>query len=64
MSLDKPAPRKGQGLPVLRLSRRKNLADERPKAGEQLTATGEDGQPMRLTVQRELSFLKGPDFTP
>jgi len=49
---------------VLRPPRRKNLADERPKAGEQLTATGEDGQPVRLTFQRELSFLKGPDFTP
>ncbi|HLM42975.1 MAG TPA: hypothetical protein VK458_03855 [Myxococcaceae bacterium] len=49
---------------MLRPPRRKNLADERPKAGEQLTATGEDGQPVRLTFQRELSFLKGPDFTP
>ncbi len=64
VSLDKPVPRKGKGLPVLRFSRRKNLADERPRSGEQLTATGEDDQPVRLTFQRELSFLKGPDFTP
>lgn len=49
---------------MLRFSRRKNLADEPPRAGEQLTATGEDGQPVRLTFQRELSYLKGPDFTP
>jgi hypothetical protein len=32
--------------------------------GERLTATGEAGQPVRLTVQREHSFLTGPDFTP
>jgi hypothetical protein len=29
-----------------------------------LDAASEDGQPVRLTVQRELSFLVGPGFTP
>ncbi|HYO53014.1 hypothetical protein [Archangium sp.] len=64
VSLDKPLPRKGTDLPVLRFPGRKNLLDERLEAGERLTATGEDGQPVRLTIQREHSLLKGPDFTP
>ncbi len=64
VSLDKPVSRKGADLPVLRFTGRKNLADERLKAGEQLTATDEAGQPVRLTLQREQSFLLGPDFTP
>ncbi|HYO65845.1 MAG TPA: hypothetical protein VEU33_07170 [Archangium sp.] len=64
VSLDTPLARKGADLPVLRFSGRKNLVDERLKTGEQLTATGDAGQPVRLTVQREHSFLKGPDFTP
>jgi hypothetical protein len=64
VSLDTPLARKGTDLPVLRFSGRKNLVDERLKAGEQLTATGQEGQPVRLTVQREHSLLKGPDFTP
>jgi len=62
--LDKPARRKGKDLPVLRITGRANVADKRLQTGEQLTATGEEGQPLRLTVQREQSFLKGPDFTP
>ncbi len=64
VSLEKPVARKGKGLTTLRFPGRKNAADGRFRAGEQLTATGEDGKPMRLTVQRELSFLVGPDFTP
>jgi hypothetical protein len=64
VSLEKPVPRQGKGLATLRFPGRKNAADGRFRSGEQLTATREDGQPVRLTVQRELSFLVGPDFTP
>lgn len=63
-TLDKPLPRKGPALPVLRFERRKNLAGQQLHAGEALTATSEDGQPVRLTLQRELSYLVGPDFSP
>jgi hypothetical protein len=62
--LEKPAPRRGKGLATLRFAGRKNVTEGRLRAGEQLVATSEDGQPVRLTVQRELSFLVGPDFTP
>ncbi len=64
VSLEKPVARQGKGLATLRFSGRKNAADGRFQAGEQLTATREDGKPVRFTVQRELSFLVGPDFTP
>jgi hypothetical protein len=64
VSLEKPVPRQGKGLATLRFPGRKNAADGRFRPGEQLTATREDGQPVRLTVQRELSFLVGPGFTP
>jgi len=64
VSLEKPVPRQGKSLATLRFPGRKNAADGRFRSGEQLTATREDGQPVRLTVQRELSFLVGPDFTP
>jgi hypothetical protein len=64
VSLEKPVPRQGKGFATLRFPGRKNAADERLRSGVQLVATREDGQPMHLTVQRELSFLVGPDFTP
>jgi hypothetical protein len=64
VSLEKPVPRQGKGLATLRFPRRKNATDGRFRSGEQLTATREDGQPVRVTVQQELSFLVGPDFTP
>jgi hypothetical protein len=64
VSLEKPVQRQGKGLTALRFPERKNAADGRFRAGEKLTATREDGKPVRLTVQRELSFLVGPDFTP
>jgi hypothetical protein len=64
VSLEKPAPQKGKGHATLRFPGRKNTGDGRFRTGDQLTATREDGQPLRLTVQRELSFLVGPDFTP
>jgi hypothetical protein len=64
VSLEKPVQRQAKGLSTLRFPGRKNAADGRFRAGEKLTATREDGQPVRLTVQRELSFLVGPDFTP
>jgi hypothetical protein len=64
VSLEGQAPRKDKGPPVLRFERRKNASGERLKAGEKLTAVGEDARPVRLTVQRELSYLVGPDFTP
>ena len=62
--LEKPAPSPGKGLATLRFAGRKNLSEGKLREGEQLVATGETGQPMRLTVQKELSFLVGPDFTP
>jgi hypothetical protein len=40
------------------------VAGERLKEGETLTAVGKGARPVRLTVQRELSYLVGPDFTP
>jgi hypothetical protein len=65
VSLEKPVSRpKGKSLTTLRFPGRKNAADGRFRAGEQLIATREDGQPVRLTVQRELSYLVGPGFTP
>jgi hypothetical protein len=64
VSLDASLAHKGKDLPVLRFSGRKNLLEERLKVGEQLTAMDEAGQPVRLTVRHEHSFLKGPDFTP
>jgi hypothetical protein len=64
VTLDKPLPRQNKGPITLRFGPRKNVADQRLKAGEQLSATLGGGQPVRLTVQRELSFLVGPDFTP
>ncbi len=64
VSLAGPVPAKGSAPAVLRLPERKNEAGTRLKAGERLTATREDGKPVRLTVERELSFLPGPDFTP
>jgi hypothetical protein len=64
VTLDKPLPRQGKGLVRLGFAPRKNTAELRLKAGEQLVATREAGPPVRLTIQRELSFLVGPDFTP
>jgi len=64
VTLDKPLRRKDGKPPVLRFQRRENLADKRLRAGERLSATDEDGKPVGLTLQRELSFLAGPDFTP
>ncbi|WP_146209975.1 hypothetical protein [Vitiosangium sp. GDMCC 1.1324] len=53
-----------RALPVLRFERHENLAGQQLRAGEPLSATGEDGKPVRLTIQRELSSLVGPDFSP
>jgi hypothetical protein len=64
VSLEKPVARKDKGVATLRFPGRKNAAEGRFRAGEQLTGTAKDGKPVRLTVQRELSFLMGPDFTP
>jgi hypothetical protein len=64
VSLEGTARKQGADLPALRFTRRKNAASERLKEGETLTAVREDGQPVRLTVRRELSYLVGPDFTP
>jgi hypothetical protein len=64
VSLESPVPGKGAASAVLRLPERRNDAGARLSAGEQLTAVREDGTPVRLTVERELSFLPGPDFTP
>ncbi len=64
VSLEGQAPARDKAPPVLRFERRKNVAGERLKAGETLTAVGKGARPVRLTVQRELSYLVGPDFTP
>jgi len=62
--LEKPATRRGKEFATLRFAGRKNATEGRLRVGEKLAATGEDGKLVRLTVQRELSFLVGPDFTP
>ena len=64
VSLERPVPRTGEKLPVLRLTGRKNEPGARLKAGERLTATREDGEAVTFTVERQLSFLLGPDFAP
>jgi hypothetical protein len=64
VTLEAPLSAKGPGPVLLRVPERKNDAGARLKAGEQLAAALEDGTPVRLTVERELSFLPGPDFTP
>jgi hypothetical protein len=64
VSSEKPVPCQSKGLATLPFPGRKNAADGRLRTSEQLTAIREDGQPMRLTLQRELSFLVGLDFTP
>lgn len=64
VSLEAPVSAKGPGPALLRVPERKNEAEARLKAGEQLTAAREDGAPVRFTVERELSFLPGPEFTP
>lgn len=64
VTLENSVPRQGKGLATLRFPGRKNTADARLRTGEKLTATREDGGKVRLTIDRELSFLVGPDFTP
>ncbi len=64
VSLEGEVPPGDKAPPVLVFERRKNVAGERLQAGETLTAVGRAGRKVRLTVQRELSYLVGPDFTP
>jgi hypothetical protein len=64
VSLARLVPRSGADLAVLRLPGRKNVSDMRLRAGEKFTAIREDGAEVPLTVERELSFLPGPDFAP
>ena len=64
VSTEGPVRAKGAAPALLRLPERKNEAGTRLMPGERLTALREDGKPVRLTVERELSFLPGPDFTP
>jgi hypothetical protein len=64
VTLDASVPVKGPGPARVRVPGRTNEAGARLKAGEQLTLAREDGTPVGLTVERELSFLPGPEFTP
>ncbi len=64
VKLERPLPRRDGPPPVLRFEGRENRMERRLQPGERLRARDEAGAPVGLEVQRELSFLKGPDFTP
>jgi hypothetical protein len=60
VKFEKPLP---AGVHVLELPARANTADTRLTCGAVPSATL-DGAPTHLDVAQELSFLRGPDFTP